>query len=51
MDVNNSQQSNPIRITLDELFKEVFPGLSHWIEKIHIAKEETITPEKRPANK
>ena len=48
--MDNSQQNNPIRITLDELFKKVFPGLTHWIEKIHIAKEETITSEKRPAD-
>jgi len=37
-------------MTLDELFKKVFPGLTYWIEKIKIAKEETITPKKTPSD-
>lgn len=46
--MDNLLQHNPIRMTLDELFKKVFPGLTHWIDKIQISKEENITAEKHP---
>jgi hypothetical protein len=49
--MDNSQQNNPIRITLDELFKKVFPGLVNWIEKIYIVKEEPITAEKHSSDR
>ena len=49
--MENSQPNKPIRITLDELFKKVFPGLVHWIEKIYIAKEDPFTAEKQPSDR
>ena len=48
--MENPQQTKPILMTLDELFKKVFPGLTHLIEKIQILKVETITPRKSPSN-
>lgn len=42
------QQTEFVKISLDELFKKVFPGLTHLIEKIQIAKIESINPKKTP---
>jgi hypothetical protein len=35
------------KITLDKLFKKVFPGLTGWIEKIQVTKTEPKAPKKK----
>ena len=47
---DNPQQNKPVRITLDELFKIVFPSLSQLIEKIQISHTEQAISNKSPSN-
>jgi len=42
------QQTEFVKISLDELFKKIFPGLTHLIEKIQIAKTEPMNLKKTP---
>jgi len=50
MSMDKPQQDKPVRITLDELFKIVFPSLTQLIEKIQISHAEQANPKKSPPN-
>ena len=46
--MGKQQPTEFVKISLDELFKKVFPGLTYWIEKIQIIKVDTKNPKKKP---